>query len=158
MDQNKYHVPKRETNITIHFLKDRNVEGEIFASNHDPKHLGPQNIMDVLDEHDKFIPVNATDSGLLTLINKNNITYISVKRDFEFKNREYGQETHNRRRIKIYFSDNETLTGDIFIDRFEDSVRDLDFLNKEDDFFHMVMGDDVFVVNKKLIAKAVGMS
>ncbi len=145
-----FRFDKIEQEVVL-FLADGIVlEGTVFLAPHAYTHAGPQTLLELLREDERFLPLRDRD-GSLRLVNKESVSHAchaagsGEEQDTEMT--PFGEKVAAR----LFFFGRETLEGTLYVEMPRDRSRLKDFLNAAPDFFPFESGESNYIINSRLL-------
>ena len=136
-------VPKKKVPLTVNFLGEKNIRGNIFLSSQSPFRYGEELVIDLLNEKEPFFPFEIEDPPSIRIINKNNIVSVTTSEDLKPE-----ETVGKKKKITAMLTNGRELSGELIIDQPEHKSRVLDFLNAEEKvFFRLLKGPEVHYIN-----------
>lgn len=136
-------VPKKKVPLTVNFVGEKSIRGNIFLSSQSPFRVGEELVIDLLNEKDPFFPFAIENPPSIRIISKRNIISANT-----FERSESDEAVGKKENITVVLSDGQRLSGELLIEQPEYKSRVLDFFNaKEKGFFKLSNETEIHYVN-----------
>jgi hypothetical protein len=146
-----YRIEKVRRRVDITLASGKRLEGDMFLQAFARFRAGPSEPLDVLNEHDAFLPL-LLDSGELVVVQKSQIAVVATDLPEGDDAVETGLVGMH---VSITFTHGDTLTGSLFPEVRADRPRLVDFLNSTPlRFFPIFSTDRVHIVAVAHVAYA----
>ena len=136
-------VPKKKVPLTVSFVGEKSIRGNIFLSSQSPFRVGEELVIDLLNEEEPFFPFAIKKPSSIRIISKKNIISAHTSQGSE-----PDEAVGRKEKITVILSDGQELTGELIIEQPEYKSRVLDFFNaKEKGFFKLSNEAEIHYVN-----------
>jgi hypothetical protein len=136
-------VPKKRVFLTVDFVGDKRIRGNIFLSPQSGLHYGEERIIDMLNDATSFFPFELEGTSAIRIINKENIISVGATEDLPAEEGLGKKET-----ITVVLSNGRNISGELIIDQPEYKSRVLDFFNSgERRFFRLFTESETYYIN-----------
>lgn len=150
-------VPKRRVGIEVGLSGDKRRNVVVFLSEFASNHLGPERVSDLLNGEAEFIPALDPSRNAMTFNNRAGLLWVAV----DVQEEPASSESHTiptEHEVELTLSDGSTLSGLVSYVLPPDRARVVDFLNEAPQFFRVLQGDRVTLVNKRHVAQVVALN
>lgn len=136
-------IPKKRVFVIVNFVGDKKVRGNIFINPQSSLHYGEEQIIDLLNNKEPFLPFEIKETSSIRIINKKSIISISTSEELKSEG-----ELGKRETITVALTSGRNLNGELIISGPEDKLRVLDFFNdKEKQFFRLFTEAETHYIN-----------
>jgi len=139
-------IDKKTCQIALQLADGSRIEGEVFLSLYGARHLGPQKVMDLLQEASLFLPIK-TAAGTI-LVNRRQIMTVRVAADIE---QDELMTLGHRRHLHIHTLDRQEIEADIYVDMPTGFGRVMDYLNQPVKYYTFFVPDYVLYIHPQFI-------
>lgn len=139
-------IDKNTCQIELLLADGNRIEGEVFLSLYGSRHLGPQKVIDLLQETSFFLPIK-TAAGTI-LVNRRQIMMVRVAAESE---QDELMTLGHRRHLRIHTLDRQEIEADIYVDMPTGFGRVMDYLNQPMKYYTFFVPDYVLYIHPQFI-------
>lgn len=148
-------VPKIEVPVRMAMMDGEMWEGALSLAPLSARHQGAEQVMDLLQHKDPYLPVHVTGAGW-RLLHKKRIVLVSMERSrglAELDPANLLEKAGRTAPVRIRLVSGETLAGECpILPESGHDVRLLDWINEQVNFFPLLEGDTLSYVNHAAVA------
>ncbi len=144
---NQFKIEKKVRKVSFHLTDGSQVDGEVFLSLSEEGQAGPQNLGELLNDRDHFIPVK-TEKGIF-LLNLTHVVQAKTVLERELDESMWGGSGFS---IALKMEIGGAIEGDMFVSiNHEKFGRVKDYVNQPITFFRLFQNEHIVYVNQKYI-------
>lgn len=140
--KNEFEIETLKKRAVVTMDDSSSLSGCFFVSPKSSHHEGPETLYELLTGDRKYLPFDWDGEGVV-LLQKGSIATVRLEE------KEINKHTpfQKKLRTRISFLSGETLEGKVFSDLPKEYLRLSDYLNSNNPFFYIQVGDDDYLVN-----------
>ena len=129
---------------------------EIFLAEHRANEFRRQDVLDLLENANAFLPVRAAGSPDQEIFNKDALLWIGVPLAHFGSEEDSPEELFEfRRPVRVELLGTAALDGDLLYSAREESTRVVDYLNETGRFLRLWAKDRLYLINKTFVLRIV---
>ncbi len=148
-------VPKIEVTVRMAMMDGEMWEGALSLAPLSARHQGSEQVMDLLQHKDPYLPVHVTGAGW-RLLHKKRIVLVAVDRARGLKELDPAgilEKAGRQTLVRVRLTTGETLQGYCpVLPEGGHAVRLLDWINEQENFFPLLEGDTLSYINHAAVA------
>jgi hypothetical protein len=145
-------VPKRRASVEALLLDGTFGRFELFLAETSPRHEGPERLVDLLSQRDRFLPALEAEKEAMTWVNTSNVVF--ARASLETDPQPELETLPTEHEIEIVLRTGTRLKGLVSYIRPDGHSRATDFLNDETEpFLRLLESDAVVFVNKRHVVR-----
>jgi hypothetical protein len=119
----------------------------LFLSPYAEEHSGRELILDILNSHLVFLPVEDISTGAIFFLNKSGVMFL------EIPERDLAEETvlNPEKSVQVELTNHETMNLSLFMEMPEDRSRVSDYLNLSPGFIYLCGKEKDIILNKSFV-------
>jgi hypothetical protein len=146
------YIPKIRIAVMVAQAGEPQVHGHLSLAPHSSQRLGPETLFERLNAPDRLIPFHRAGDGATVMLARDAIEWVAATPDVEdarlFPPPVF---TTAEERVRVWFKSGASLEGMLRIELPEHLNRASDFLNGAEDFFPLMTGGAMRLINKQQI-------
>ncbi len=143
------YIPKMRVAVTVGQSGKPSADGHFSLAHHSAFHPGPETLFERLNAPDRVIPFHRAEDGAVLMLSRHELEWVMAGSGVP--DAHVCPPTHfatAEERVRVRFRSGATLEGMLRIELPEHLNRASDFLNGPEDFFPLVTGRGMRLVNK----------
>lgn len=145
-------IPKRRATVEVLLTDGSSGRFELFLSDKSPRHAGPERLIDLLSEAERFLPTIEQKKDGMAWLNTRNIVFARAALDAETQPEIESLPTEHE--IELVLQAGPRLRGLVSYIRPDGQSRPTDFLNDAaEPFLQLLEAESIVFVNKRHIVR-----
>lgn len=148
-------VPKKTLEVELALVGTTPRRVELFLAEHGSHDFNRQHVLELLGEPGTFLPVRDLETGEWELFNSRAVVWIGMSGSSIDAEGSGDELFEHRRSVRVALAAGDWLEGEVLYSTPDAGPRLVDHLNRNERYFRLWRGDQVFLVNKEWVLRVV---
>jgi hypothetical protein len=144
-----YRVPKQPILVELALAAGEPLRAELYLAEQQAQAYRREEILDLLERDEAFLPARAVETGAWTVVNRDAIRWLAIRQEAEEPEPVLYEHARD---VTVVLLDGQTLQGKLLYNAPADHARLVDILNAPGRFFRLWRGQEVLAVNRAHVA------
>jgi hypothetical protein len=148
-------IPKKTVPVELNLSGQETCEVEFFLAEYHPCSWRHQNVLDLLEDGNAFLPAKVAHHDARLLFNKDTVVWVGIplRADPALAEIEPEELFDIKHEIRLELTDGSKLDGQLLYAAPPDRSRIVDYMNAPGRFFRLWREDHVYLVNKAFLLR-----
>jgi hypothetical protein len=149
-------IRKQAVAVDLNLAGGRPRRVEIFLAEHRANEFRRQDVLDLLDHAQAFLPVHNTETNNREIVNKDALLWIGVPLAPFGSGTDAPEELFEfRHPVRVELLGGDPIEGELLYSAPEESTRTVDYLNETGRFLRLWAKDRLYLINKTFVSRII---